>query len=107
MHKLILLAVFVAAFSFAQPNDYSKPASWLCRPGQHYACDIDLTTTIIAPDGKLTRENMAADPKAAIDCFYVYPTVSTDPTPNSDMVADEAERNVSSHDLCRFQRCQA
>jgi len=102
MHKLILFATFAAGFALAQPNDYSKPTSWLCRPGQHDACDIDLTTTIIAPDGKLTRETMAADPKAAIDCFYVYPTVSTDPTPNSDMVADEAERNVIKQQFARF-----
>src|SRR5690349_8589406 len=102
MHKILLLATFAAGLVLAQPNDYSKPASWLCRPGQHDACDIDLTTTIIAPDGKLTRETTAADPKAAIDCFYVYPTVSTDPTPNSDMVADEAERNVIKQQFARF-----
>ena len=107
MNRLLLLTTFAAGLVLAQPNDYSKPASWLCRPGQHDACDIDLTTTIIAPDGKLTREAMAADPKAAIDCFYVYPTVSTDPTPNSDMVADEAERNVIKQQFARFaSKCQ-
>ncbi|HEY1239000.1 MAG TPA: DUF3089 domain-containing protein [Bryobacteraceae bacterium] len=102
MTKLIVLAGFVAGLALAQPNDYSKPASWLCRPGQHDACDIDFTTTVIAPDGKLTRETMAADPNAAVDCFYVYPTVSTDPTPNSDMVTDDAERNVIKQQFARF-----
>ena len=68
-------------------NDYSKPETWLCRPGRHDACDIDLATTVIAASGKLTRETWSADPKAPIDCFYVYPTVSNDSTPNSDMNA--------------------
>jgi hypothetical protein len=42
-------------------NDYSKPESWLCRPGRKDACAVDLTTTIVAADGKLTRETWAAD----------------------------------------------
>ncbi len=43
-----------------------------------------------------------ADPKAPIDCFYVYPTVSTDPTPFSDMTADPAEVNVVRQQFARF-----
>src|SRR5579871_2370526 len=102
---LILLVVGAGA-ALAQtappPNDYSNPKSWLCRPGGHDACDVDLTTTVIAADGTLTRETWSADPNAPIDCFYVYPTVSTDPTPNSDMVADDAERKVIRQQFARF-----
>jgi hypothetical protein len=90
-----------------KPNDYSDPKTWLCRPGGKDACAIDHTTTIVAADGKLTRETWAADPKAPIDCFYVYPTVSTDPTPNSDMNADPAETNVIRQQFARFaSTCQ-
>src|SRR5256885_9093477 len=64
------------------PNDYADAKSWLCRPGRHDACDIDLTTTVATADAKLSRETSSADASAPIDCFYVYPTVSTDPTPN-------------------------
>src|SRR6185369_4996733 len=71
----------------ATRNDYAKAESWLCRPGRQDACAVDLTTTVVAASGKLTREDWAADPKAPIDCFYVYPTVSYDQTPNSDMNA--------------------
>jgi hypothetical protein len=88
-----------------QPNDYADVKSWLCRPhgpGSTDACDVDLTTTVVAPDGKLTREVWKADPDAPIDCFYVYPTVSTDPTPNSDMIADPAELNVIRQQFARF-----
>jgi len=86
-----------------KPNDYTDLKSWLCRPGRKGdACDIDETATIVAADGKLTRETWSADPNAPIDCFYVYPTISTDPTPNSDMNADPAELNVIKQQFARF-----
>jgi hypothetical protein len=83
-------------------NDYSDGKTWLCRPGRNDACAVDNTTTIVAADGKLTRETWSADPNAPIDCFYVYPTISTDPTPTSDMTADPAELNVIRQQFARF-----
>jgi hypothetical protein len=103
MSRLLLFAALTAGLAFAQaPNNYADPASWLCRPGQHDACDVDLTATVISAGGTFTRETWKADPNAPIDCFYVYPTVSTDPTPNSDMIADPAERNVIRQQFARF-----
>jgi hypothetical protein len=86
-------------------NDYADGKSWLCRPGRpagEDACAIDHTTTVVAADGTLTRETWAVDPNAPIDCFYVYPTVSTDRTPYSDMTADPAEINVVAQQAARF-----
>ena len=92
-----------AAAEAVKPNDYGDDKSWLCRPGRKGdACDIDLTTTVVAADGTLTREPFAANPKAPIDCFYVYPTISTDPNDNSDMTADPAELNVIAQQFARF-----
>lgn len=89
--------------STAQPkNDYGKGESWLCRPGRQDACAVDLTTTIVAANGKLTEEKWTANPNAPIDCFYVYPTVSNDTTANSDMNAGPEERNVIQHQFARF-----
>ena len=88
------------------PNDYSSSKSWLCRPGkpagEANACDIDETATVVAANGTLTKETWKANPNAPIDCFYVYPTVSTDPTANSDMNADPAEINVVRQQFARF-----
>jgi DUF3089 family protein len=91
-----------------KPNDYADPKTWLCRPGRKDdACAVDETATVVAADGKLSREAWAADPAAPIDCFYVYPTVSTDTTPNSDMTADPAELNVVRQQFARFAaRCR-
>lgn len=107
----LALVVFVGAPTLAQTapqqpaqprNDYSKPETWLCRPGRQDPCTVDLTTTIVAADGKLSRENFTPDPKAPIDCFYVYPTVSLDPGGNSDMNAGPEENNVVRSQLARF-----
>jgi hypothetical protein len=84
------------------PNDYSDTKTWLCLPGRADPCSTqDLTTTVIAADGTTTVEPFvkAADP--AIDCFYVYPTISTDRTPNSDMTPDDEPRVAAVH-FARF-----
>jgi hypothetical protein len=84
-------------------TDYSKPDYWLCRPGlQNDACTTDLSTTIVAADGTLTPEPFTADPEAPIDCFYVYPTISRDMTPNSDLMAGPEERGVAAAQFARF-----
>ena len=90
----------------AAKNDYSNGANWLCHPdrkkGEKDACDVDLTTTVITADGKSSIEKWHADPKAGIDCFYVYPTVSLDTTPNSDMMAGREELSVVQQQFARF-----
>ncbi len=92
----------VSAPAVAAPNDYAKDENWLCRPGRADACAVDQSTTIVAANGGLTREDFKANSKAAIDCFYVYPTVSTDPGGNSDMSIDHAERRVVEQQFARF-----
>jgi hypothetical protein len=107
---MMVAALFVGStFAFAQPgapperNDYSKPENWLCRPGKTGdACSVDLTTTVVTAEGKTTREPFTPTARAPIDCFYVYPTVSTDQSPNSDMSADPAEQNVVRQQFARF-----
>jgi len=86
----------------ATRNDYSDGKTWLCRPGRTDACAVELTTTVVAADGKLTVENWSSNPKAPIDCFYVYPTVSNDQTPNSDMNAGPEELSVIRAQFARF-----
>lgn len=83
-------------------NDYGDGKTWLCRPGRQDACAVDLTATVVGANGKLTRETWTANPKAAIDCFYVYPTVSNDATPNSDMSAGPEELAVIRAQFARF-----
>jgi hypothetical protein len=101
---LAILAGFLCASAglAAEPADYDDAANWLCRPGGKDSCAVDLTTTVVAADGTLNREAWAADPNAPIDCFYVYPTVSRDTTPNSDLVAGPEEHSVIRSQFARF-----
>src|SRR5687768_15980330 len=87
----------------AKPQiDYSKDDAWLCRPGRKDACAIDMTATVVNANGTYAVERWETNPKAEVDCFYVYPTVSADQTPNSDMIPGEEERRVANRQLARF-----
>jgi hypothetical protein len=115
-HTVLLLAATIALPAAAQTakNDYGDGKNWLCRPGREDlsrrsadgakadACAVDQSTTIVAANGRLTREDWKANPNAPIDCFYVYPTVSTDPGGNSDMNAGPEENGVVRAQLARF-----
>jgi len=83
-------------------NDYADPRTWLCKPGRQDACAIDLNSTIIAADGSTRLHPFKADPRPSIDCFYVYPTVSNDPTPNSDMNPGPEELSVIKQQFARY-----
>ena len=113
----ITLAAFAAGLlafaAFASPaaaqapavadhNDYSKAENWLCWPGRTDACSGDNTSTVVTADGKATKEAWKADPKAPIDCFYVYPTVSMDKSVLSDMTPNAEEQRVVEQQLSRF-----
>lgn len=84
------------------PNDYGDKVNWLCLPGRADACAVDQTATIVQANGKTSTEAFKAAANPGYDCFYVYPTVSTDPGGNSDMVIDDAERRVVEQQLARF-----
>jgi hypothetical protein len=69
----------------------AKATVWLCKPGtKPDPCAPQLSTTVYNPP--LTKVIGVQHPKAEknppIDCFYVYPTVSDDKTPNSDLSID-------------------
>lgn len=109
MRRILLVALSIWATGAcakapagSPSTDYSSAQAWLCRPGQPGACDVDLSTTVLGADGQATVEQAPLDPQAPVDCFYVYPTVSTDKTDLSDLVADDAERTVARLQLARF-----
>ena len=54
-------------------------------------------------DGKLTVEPFVPAANPSIDCFYVYPTVSYQHTPNSDMTLGPEERVVANLQVARFR----
>ena len=65
--------------------DYARPEDWACRPGADADCVQGLDAVAIGADGKRTPAPFVAATDPKIDCFYVYPTVSREPTPYSDL----------------------
>ena len=81
-----LAGLFTQADAAPAANDYSSSDTWLCRPDKaDGACHSPLNALVVPPDGHVKPEIYRPAAKPAIDCFYVYPTSSEDPTPNSDM----------------------
>lgn len=112
MRYLILLAAAaitaapVAAQTAASPSpapDYQQETAWLCRPGRHDACTVDQDVTVIQANGTRRIERFEAAAHPTFDCFYVYPTVSLDPSPNSDMTAGAEEDDVVQAQAARFR----
>ena len=85
------------------PPNYREGANWLCRPGRADACGAaDLTATRVTAKGQLSPVVYTPARAPAVDCFYVYPTVSHDPTPNSDLTPGPEERGVVQQQFARF-----
>lgn len=86
----------------AAAADYAPDAAWLCLPGRTDPCAGPLQTVELRPGGygRTSDSRPAANPRA--DCFYVYPTVSAEPTMNSDMVPGPAEQGATRSQAARF-----
>jgi hypothetical protein len=74
----------------------------LCRPDTDDVCDDALDVTVLGADGSRTTEPFSPATDPPIDCFYVYPTVSADPTPNSDLVPDGGEATAARSQVARL-----
>src|SRR5512135_1386794 len=83
-------------------NNYSIASNWLCLPGHEDACSANEDATVVAANGRVKKEKFRAAKKAPVDCFYVYPTVSRDPTVNSDMLPGAEEMGVIAQQFARF-----
>lgn len=82
----------LARYAGDSSDVYADPANWVCRPDvTDDACDADLDATVVEADGTLAVQEWRADPDAPVDCFYVYPTISRDPTPQSDRDHSDGE----------------
>jgi Protein of unknown function (DUF3089) len=79
---------------------------WLCKPGQRPdPCTPGLSTTVFSPQLKPGRvEHPAQVKKPAIDCFYVYPTVSDQKTLVANRHIDPQERSIALYQAGRYSQ---
>ena len=78
---------------------------WLCRPGlADDPCAGDLDATAVGADGSTTVQPATPAANPAFDCFYVYPTVSTQPTDNANLEVQAAEVAAAVAQASRFSQ---
>jgi hypothetical protein len=105
--RLALAAAIAIAMLLAATQTASAKTVWLCQPGKaKNPCETSLSATKVAPDGASqgTERVRIAGKKAPVDCFYVYPTVSEQPTANANLKIDPQQRAIATFQASRFSQ---
>ena len=78
---------------------------WLCQPGAaDDPCAAPLTTTVVSASGTRTVEDLTDATNPPIDCFFVYPTVSTQPSTNSNLTIRRQELGAAVAEASPFSQ---
>jgi hypothetical protein len=85
----------------AAPN-YANASAWLCLPGRADICSTPVPTAALNANGYGSVGRSSVARGAPIDCFYVYPTASSDQGLNSDLNAGREERLAAESQFARF-----
>jgi hypothetical protein len=106
--RALTLAAAVCALALAAAGSASAKTVWLCSPSQAKdPCDYSLTSTVIQPDGKRSRQAATRAHNPKVDCFYVYPTVSDQQGLNATLAKDPEIRAIATYQAARFsQSCR-
>jgi len=90
----------------ARALEAASTTVWLCKPGQsNDPCAYSPATTTVTAQG--TTSVSTPSPSATaheFDCFYVYPTVSTEPGPNADLAIQPAEVDAAVAQASQFSQ---
>jgi hypothetical protein len=87
------------------PSAEPSGTVWLCRPGlADNPCEADLATTVVSADGSSAVETATPAEDPAIDCFYVYPTVSGQTTVNATLDIDPEVKAIAVQQASRFSQ---
>jgi hypothetical protein len=78
---------------------------WLCRPGvANDPCAFSEASTTVTASGTTTVSSAAPDTSSRFDCFYVYPTVSTQRADNANLKVQAAETAAAVSQASRFSQ---
>ena len=96
------IAVLAGALLSVATPAASAEVEWLCRPGlADNPCEIPGDTTVREVGRPDRVETPQAGPRG-IDCFYVYPTVSNQPTANANKNRDPELESIAKYQAARF-----
>ena len=100
--RALTLALAVAALLLLA-GPASARTVWLCKPGlAQNPCLTPLDTTVLLANGEARQARVRRARRPAIDCFYVYPTVSGQPTINANRRIEAEQRAVARQQASRF-----
>ena len=95
----------MAAGSALAMKEKPVKTTWLCKPGMMPdPCTAPLNTTVVNTSGEETIERVKKAGDPPINCFYVYPTVSEQPTPNANLAIEPQEEQVAVDQASRFSQ---
>jgi hypothetical protein len=100
----ILALVSVAVLGAAETS--AAKTVWLCKPGlKSNPCTPSLSTTAFSPTSELLRvDHPRRVRRPRFDCFYVYPTVSDQPTLQANRRIDPERRSIALYQAARYSR---
>jgi Protein of unknown function (DUF3089) len=105
MRRAAFTLLFASLLAIGAPATASAKTVWLCKPGlAKNPCLAPLTTTVIDSDGPAGVERFRRARRPEIDCFYVYPTVSGQPTVNANREIEAEQRAVARQQASQFSR---
>ncbi len=98
----VLCAAVLVALAAAGPA--SAKAVWLCKPGlANNPCTPNLRTTVFSPtETRLATVGFQRARRPRYDCFYVYPTVSSQPGLQADKSIDPELRSIALYQAARY-----
>jgi hypothetical protein len=105
---LATLGVAALIVPAARASVASAETTWLCKPGiANNPCESSEETTVEQADGTTSNEQAQPASNPPIDCFYVYPTVSNQKTPNANLKIEPEETQTAIDQASRFsQQCR-
>jgi hypothetical protein len=107
-HRLLALVSVIVSVTvlIGAASAASARTVWLCKPGQTPdPCAVSLSTTVFSPTlHKLKVTHPAPVKRPAIDCFYVYPTVSDQKTTLANLHIDPEERSIALYQAARYSQ---
>jgi hypothetical protein len=102
-----LVVIPVSAGASERGTQSSSSTVWLCRPGRRPdPCAYPRAATVVTGSGstKASVSPPALRSAQKFDCFYVYPTVSTEETNNANLAVQPAELAVAASQASRFSQ---
>jgi hypothetical protein len=104
----VLTAVLVTPASVASARQAASTLGtvWLCRPGMaDDPCEASEASTAVSADGS-TKASPAgtSTSSSGFDCFYVYPTVSTQRKENANLKVQAGEIGAAVSQASRFSQ---